>query len=811
MSLSWSSHGPWRLPLWILVALAFLAAGLAGWGWLTLQRHNQAAEMALETLAGHQARQVAIILDRQIQRSRMVAGWITEILGTGAVGDRRIGAMLARQAARLGPDFDGFVLLDPSGIVLADTADEGADWLRAWHDIAQAVEHLRRTGAAYFGAPVRRGAGRIGIPLFEPVHDADGALTHVLLSWVALDGLETFLESTTPATVTALLLTRNDRLATASQPGLVRRNLRRPGSALTDPAADLTHRAAVPALPFTILVRQSRAAVLDSGLGIIAREAAIAAAVISISGIILLWIARLRQHLRHQMLEREIEARRESERALVAAKLAAERASAAKTEFLANVSHELRTPLNGILGTATLIGDDDLPPDQRTQLDTLVDCAQNLLVLIDDILDLSRIEVGRLELVDQDFDLRDLLDNLRRLMTPQAAARGLNLTVTVDDRVPARLSGDAVRLRQILLNLLGNAVKFTRQGAVTVEAALRAGDGGALWLRIAVIDTGCGIDPDFLPRLFEPFTQSRPAEGGSGLGLAISRRLIEAMDGTVMVDSQPGVGSRFTLDLPVRTATPAGSGSEAATAPAPAPARLDHLTVVLAEDDAVSRAFMTEMLHRAGARVHAAGTGAEAVALVDTHRPDLVLMDIRLPDMDGLEATRRIRDLPAPAGQVPILAVTANVMAEDRDRYRAAGMDDVIAKPVDRAALFARLRELIPVGDDGEPSPTGRPRRWAATPVAEAKDHRPDLRALFDQVAPGYLNQAVEALARDDIAGAADHLHTLASAAATMGLTALAADCREAESIARRESPAPEDLAARVATIRERHVGALSG
>ncbi len=385
---------------------------------------------------------------------------------------------------------------------------------------------------------------------------------------------------------------------------------------------------------------------------------------------------------------RDISARREWERQILAAKEAAEALAAAKSQFLAMVSHEIRTPMNGILGMARLLLDEPLLPGQRDRLDTLTASAEALLVLLDDILDLSRLEAGRVEYQAAPFHLRSVVASLMALMAGRADGKDLQVTADLDPGVPDWVRGDAGRLRQILINLVGNAVKFTAAGRVSLHVAA-AGDG----LVFTVADTGIGIDPAAQARLFEPFFQADSSVsrrfGGTGLGLAICKRLVEAQGGEIGVDSEPGKGSRFHVRLPYPPA--------AAPAAVPAAERppLPPLSILLAEDNPVNRKVAIALLSRWGHRVETAEDGRAAVAAAARGGFDVVLMDMRMPDMDGLAATAAIRRLDPSRADVPIIALTANAMDGDAERCRAAGMDAHVAKPIDTAHLLDTIAAVL--------------------------------------------------------------------------------------------------------------------
>lgn len=368
------------------------------------------------------------------------------------------------------------------------------------------------------------------------------------------------------------------------------------------------------------------------------------------------------------------------------------RASEARVEFLAAMSHEIRTPMTGVLGMLDLLASDRLTAPQGRYVEAMRASGRYLLHIINDILDFSRIESGRLELEDADFALGDLLERVRSLALPLAVERGLALHIDRERAGTEVLRGDALRLQQVLLNLVGNAIKFTEQGRVTLSVATRPReDAPGAWLRAEVRDTGVGIEPAHLGRLFAAFTQADRSTarqyGGSGLGLAISKRLVDAMGGRIDVASVPGQGSVFAFEVPLQAGDPTQLAPQlAADARASQPLR-----ILVAEDVEINREILRSTLVRHGHELAFAENGAEALELVQREPFDAVLMDVQMPVMDGVEATRRIRALPGRTARVPILGLTANVMARERERYLGAGMDDCLPKPIDWDRLHAAL------------------------------------------------------------------------------------------------------------------------
>ncbi len=381
------------------------------------------------------------------------------------------------------------------------------------------------------------------------------------------------------------------------------------------------------------------------------------------------------------------------------ARESAQTAARRKSEFLAHATHEIRSPMNAIVGSARLLGETPLAPEQREYLDTMRSCSDILLSLINDLLDFSKIEAGKIELEKVDFTPDAIVREVVNILSIRTREKGLRVRHEMDKTARRRFSGDMGRLRQVLLNLTGNAVKFTETGEVVVSlSAIQETESGAT-LRFSVRDTGIGISGNRVDALFEPFSQTDASIsrrfGGTGLGLTISKNIVEMMEGEIGVESEPGRGSTFWFSVTLEKAGDPETGETAATAPPPK--KGGEPRVLLAEDNVFNQKIMQIILNNLGIQSDVANDGRETIRMLEEKRYDLVLMDIEMPKMDGIDATRAIRESGAQWKNIPIVALTAHAMPENRDIWMAAGMNGHLIKPVKpeqlREAIYSHLEK----------------------------------------------------------------------------------------------------------------------
>ena len=386
---------------------------------------------------------------------------------------------------------------------------------------------------------------------------------------------------------------------------------------------------------------------------------------------------------------------REGERAeaMRHAKNIADEANRAKSAFLAVISHEIRTPMTGIMGMIRLMLESNLDTEQKEYAQTIQYSGDALLALLNDILDFSKIEEGRMEIENVNFDVRRMIDSVVMLMSGRAKERNIELTAQVSDDLPEYLKGDPTRLRQVLLNLIGNAIKFTEKGGVKLIMNCEPGENQNMNVYFGVQDTGIGISEAAQKNLFTPFSQADSSIsrrfGGTGLGLAICKRLIEAMGGDIHIDSTEGQGSLFYFIIPMKIGTKVVENRQAEAVDQP-----KNLNILVADDNEINQKVLIGLLKKDHHNVTAVNNGQEALDIIQSQKFDLVLMDMEMPVMNGLEATKAIRELDSKAGQTPIISMTANVIKEDIQRCLDAGMNDYVSKPIDPDKLRTAISKL---------------------------------------------------------------------------------------------------------------------
>lgn len=518
---------------------------------------------------------------------------------------------------------------------------------------------------------------------------------------------------------------------------------------------------------------------------------AVGAAITTVSGMLLTRRARA-------LRRAEIVLRREAEQA-------AQAADRAKSEFLANMSHEIRTPMNAALGMTELLLESDLTEDTRQRVEVIQSSAEALLNLVDGVLDFAKIEAGKLELKVAAFELSDLIDSAARILRVRADDKGLRFLLLVAPEVPRRVLGDANRLRQILLNLGSNAVKFTDRGEVQLRVATTAPRDGEPRVIFRISDTGIGIALDEQKRIFGRFVQadssSARRSGGTGLGLAICRQLAELMGGEIGLESEHGVGSTFSLQIPLASAPVSAPAARSGTLASETHSQRRSATLILVVDDhPANRTVAVSRLEIMGYRAEAAASGQEALDLLAARHFDAVLMDCHMPELDGFETTRRLRSAEPPQRHVPVIAVTADALPETHRRCLDVGMDDYLAKPfrsVDLAEILDRqlLTTTEPMASEVSPGETSADLSAeisAMSALREQKRLRPTVNTLLER-GEVHLAALREALAANDFETASREAHGLGGSASMFDGSELAQLCADLEQ--RLEEPRPGEPA----------------
>ncbi|AVT80534.1 hybrid sensor histidine kinase/response regulator [Rhodopseudomonas palustris] len=671
------------------------------------------------------------------------------------------------------------------------------------------------TLSTFVSAPTRnRGSGTWNIYLAQRLNDTRGGFIGLLLGAISVQYFENFFAATSPGAGTEIALLRSDGTLLVNYP-----HSDKLGTVVTDAgrlalaAGSRQHESGnsnkqirvtrmLPNYPIVVRVTQPEDSALqnwqDMAVLMIAMSVISALVIITGSVAIARWWGK--QHLYAE---------------------AAEAASAAKSSFVAMMSHEIRTPMNAVIGLATNLLETRLDAGQRQAVTSIHDAGDNLLQILDDILDFSKLEAGRLSLEPIPFAPRSIVDNTLSVIGPRAVAKGLVIHQETRGDIPEALTGDAGRIRQVLLNLISNAVKFTTAGRITITTECISRDATNARMRWIVTDTGIGIAPDKIDSLFKDFVQADSSIsrrfGGSGLGLAISKRLIEQMGGKIGVTSTPGSGSEFhfSLTLPIADdAAPPEQDDQAVYAQfrARIEAAGRPLRVLVVDDNPTNRAIAAQMLGEFWVQTNTACDGTEAVTAATRFGYDVVLMDVRMPEMDGLDATRAIRSHGGALANVPIIAFTANAFAEDAAACRDAGMNDHVAKPVRKKALIeAILRALPPLPAAESPRLVPAPAPLAPPPGDNAKQTaapsdlggagqlyvgRKAFGHLVEEIGEDATLAVLSVFARDtearialfdslDIASERRRIereaHSLKSAAATFGLDTLSGLARELE------------------------------
>ncbi len=473
-------------------------------------------------------------------------------------------------------------------------------------------------------------------------------------------------------------------------------------------------------------------------------------------------------------------ARQRAQTELIEARDLAERSARLKGEFLANMSHEVRTPLNGIIGLAELLSKTDNPSEQRSHVGLIGDAARQLLELLNGILDLSKAEMGKLDFTPERVEFRPLLEQIVAFHRPRAEDKGIELALETGADAPDVLFVDPLRLRQVLDNLLSNAVKFTERGRIVLRCGFEASGASPDWVRVSISDSGVGVPPERADEIFDDFVQANGTSsrrfGGTGLGLAISKHLVERMGGQIGYRPGESGGSVFWFRLPIVEPTTLAR-------PASAPSEERPGRVLVVDDNRINSLLLRKMLEDQGVHAEEAGGGQAALERWSSETWDVVLMDVQMPDMDGLEVTREIRAREDPSGRTPIVAVTAHAMDSDRQRCLDAGMDDYLVKPVREQELLAVLGRWIPMRDRVESKQSGLilDRSRLSISTRDDPDLERTLRQLFTEATPKLLEKIEVARQAGQASAIARLAHTLRGSCSTLGAQALGAAARQLE------------------------------
>jgi signal transduction histidine kinase/ActR/RegA family two-component response regulator len=617
------------------------------------------------------------------------------------------------------PQFSTIGIIDAGGTMVASALEippgtKFTDREYFLHHQAQADQTL------YIGAPVRgRATGTWIIPVSRRFNRPDGSFGGVVLATIKAQYFQDLYDKLQIGDNGAILLASLKGKLLVRRPfsdAHVGRDMTKSGIfqhlksspagtveivSSTDGARRLNSYTTGASFPLVIAVAQDTQELLAPWVQSTVRRLGEAGLLIALFALLgtMIWRATRR-------LSGEATKLRESNERLSAATEAAEAASRAKSEFLAIMSHEIRTPMAGMMGMINLLTGTALDPEQRGLAKVAEESANNLLTIVNDILDFSKLEAGQLVPETIDFDPRQCVEAVASLMAPKVG-EGLLIRTSFADDLPAMMRGDPSRVGQILLNLVGNAIKFTERGTITVTASHVPLADGDIELRVEIADTGIGIEPETLATLFKPFTQADTSTsrkyGGSGLGLAICKRLCQNMGGDIQVESEPGKGSRFTFSVrcQVATASPVVAPPLAPVVDDVAAASLD---ILVAEDNDIMRTLISKLLFRRGYQADMVCNGEEAVAAVQKKRYDLVLMDMQMPQMDGISAAAAIRASSGPQRDVPIIALTANALVGQREICLEAGMNGFLTKPIQPDALYDELRRWTPRNAASAPS-----------------------------------------------------------------------------------------------------------